>query len=359
MHDCLSEFGGAERVVLSIVDMFPDAHLFVAYADKTILERYFSHIHKSHVHVLLSHVKFWARHKSLFQILAPFIWRSLSFDGFDTVIISAGHLMPNLIHAPHVRQIQYIHSPPKNIFLLESPTPLQSVVHFEQFIKNRYISVLRSTSYLVTNSKHTKSILKQIANVNAECIYPPVYISRALQKKKSGKYYLIVSRLDRSKSIELAIEASNMLKEQLYIVGVSNEKAYERYLYQIAGPTIHFLGFQSDKRISQLYQHAKAFLFTPTNEDFGIAPVEAMAHGVPVIAYYGGGVRETVIEGKTGMFFHTHSVGSLISVMKKFYPENFSPRTLYREANRFSQQSFQNQFSAYIEKVVSTQRALR
>lgn len=349
VHDSLVEFGGAERVLLAMLATFPSADLYTSVADRPLAQKYFS----SHRIVTLPIPQsYFYHHTSLFQIMAPVIWKTLNFEGYDLVIASAGHLMANLVHVEKPVFVQYIHSPPKNIFSLEDPTPLQRAIPYAPFIKRAYIHALHAARGIMTNSLHTQDTIQAIGGMSSVCIYPPVSIPRRPPKKKQGDYFFIVSRLDRSKSIELAIEACNKLGEHLYIVGVSNEPAYERYLHQIAGPTIKFVGFQPDERLDEYYAHAKAFLFTPKNEDFGIAPVEAMAHGVPVVAYYGGGAKETVTEGETGVFFRQHSSAALIKALRRFHWQDYDASLLYARAKQLDKRIFQRELRKVVSEVL-------
>jgi len=299
VHDSLVEFGGAERVLKSLLRIFPTAHIYTAFVDPRMAKRNFSEIQSDRIHVRLTDYHFWSIHTSLFQMLAPWLWNKFVPEGYDLVIASSGHLMANLVSVPHQLFVQYIHSPPKNVFSIEPATPLQRVIPYTSLLRYAYTKSIRSADLVLTNSLHMKRVLDTLFTISSFCVYPPVFVPRGIPKKQQAGYYLVISRLDRSKSIELAIHACNDLQENLVIIGTANEPEYERHLHTIAGPTIQFTGFQPDEHLEQYYVHAKAFLFPSQNEDFGIAPIEAMAYGVPVIAYSAGGSLETVVDQKT------------------------------------------------------------
>ena len=132
---------------------------------------------------------------------------------------------------------------------------------------------------------------------------------------KLHNYYLTVSRLAKAKHIDILIEAANKLKLNLKIVGTGRD---ENYLKLIAGKTVEFLGNVNDHDLSIILKNAKAFLFASRDEEFGIAPVEAMGYGLPVIAYNSGGIPEYVKDGVNGFFFNQLSAESLIEKIKKF-----------------------------------------
>lgn len=357
IYDAITEFGGAERVLHSLLHIYPDADIFTAVADQAIINTFFPRLHPKKLHTLPSWVQGLAAHTSLAQLLSPVIWKSFNLNGFDVVISKPAHLMSNLV-TTRGTHIQYIHTPPRNIFGIVPPTPLQRATRYDQFIIPRYRRAIASTPFLLTNSYHMQRRISTLLGVTPQVIYPPVRIPARVQQRGQGRYYLSVGRLEKEKHIELAIMACNMLKLPLIVVGKTNEPRYEQYLHSIAGPTITFLGFRSDQEIHALYKHATAFLFTARDEDFGIAPVEAIAHSVPVIAYYGGGTKETVKEGVTGRFFYVHTAAALAATLKKFNPSLFRPAALHAHAKKFSETIFRKQFTAYVHTSRSESEAI-
>ena len=176
-------------------------------------------------------------------------------------------------------------------------------------------------------------------------IYPPVEVfhpegvNRRRAHPQGGapeeKYFLIVSRLASYKGIDVAIRACNELKLSLKIVGTGRE---QEKLKALAGPTIEFLGFKSDEEIDNIYLGARALIFPTPDEDFGIVPLEANAHGVPVIAHKSGGPLETLVEGKTGVYFN--NIQELEAILVNFDPSKFNYQDCVANARRFSQEAF-------------------
>ncbi len=350
IYDAVTEFGGAERMLQSLLRLFPAAHVFTAFADRRIIPAAVPSLSRENLHTLPHWVRSLSTHTSLFQALAPYLWRQFNLDAYDLIISKPSHLMCNLIRTKAVH-IQYIHTPPKNIFGLVPITPLQRLLTYQRYVAPLYKRAIRKTPYLLTNSYHMQRTIRRLLGVSPKVLYPPVTIPGILPTRGKGQYYVCVSRLDSQKHIEIAIRACNRLTLPLRIVGVTNEPRYEQFLRRIAGPTIRFLGFRSDQEIQKLYAHAIAFLFTSKEEDFGITPLEAIAHGVPVIAYYGGGVKETVKEGVTGRFFHTHSPTSLMRVLRRFDASVFRPNVLYGNARQFEERAFHAKLGSYINAV--------
>lgn len=348
IHDCLVEFGGAERVLLSLLELYPSATVYTSMMDVKFQKEFMSGYK---VQTMKIPQKFFTRHTSLFQSISPLLWKTMTINA-DIIISIAGHLMCNLINPKKSVFIQYLLSPPKNIYSLSEKSKLQQIIPYDTYIRQIYRNALLSTNHLITISNHMRSVYETTMQVSPSVIYPPVHIPTKIGKKGEGKYFLIISRIDRSKSIEIAIKSCNYLNEKLLIVGETNEPSYFQYLQRISGSTIQFMGFRHDDEIQKLYEEAKGFIFTPKNEDFGIAPIEAMAHGVPVIAYKGGGVRETLIPGKTGEFFTAHSSPSLIKTLTKFDTSKYAQDELYTESKKYSEDVFKENFSSYVQKCV-------
>jgi glycosyltransferase involved in cell wall biosynthesis len=188
-------------------------------------------------------------------------------------------------------------------------------------------------------------------------IYPPIDLFEGSKPKaESGKdkqYFLSVGRLSWAKRVDLIIGACNELKVPLKIVGTGKEEAYLR---SIAGPTIIFEGGVSDSRLAQLYAGAKALIFCALDEDFGMVPVEAMAHGTPVLALAQGGVKETVIEGKTGMLFEKAGIHEMKKTIERFdknYSKHDYSADCRRQAEKFGKGRFKKEIQQFVEHAAS------
>jgi glycosyltransferase involved in cell wall biosynthesis len=165
---------------------------------------------------------------------------------------------------------------------------------------------------------------------------------------KAKDYYLIVGRLVPYRRIDLLIEAFNQLERPLLIAGTGRDR--ER-LEAMAGPAVTFLGYVPDEELPELMAQCRAFMF-PGEEDFGIAPIQAMAAGRPVIAYVAGGARETVVPG-TGRLFAEQSVAAIIEAVESFDPDSVSPAFIRRHAEKFDAGRFKQQITEFIEQRIS------
>ncbi len=213
-----------------------------------------------------------------------------------------------------------------------------------------YISSQRP-DYFIVNSEETKKRVQKFYRRDAVVIYPPVQIPKKAPRHEEGSYYITTSRLARAKHIDLLIQAANELKLNLKIIGTGRD---EEHLKSLAGKTVEFLGSVSDEVMTSMYQGAKAFLFASVDEEFGIAPVEAMGYGLPVIAYRSGGVPEIVEEGKNGYLFDELTAESLIEKIKTMH---VLPAKKYRElsiaarktAETFSEETFKTNIMSFVD----------
>lgn len=346
--DCLTEFGGAERILLELKDIYPNTEIFTSVANSIFLRKY---LPNARVHAVMVGQNFFVRHTSLFQAMAPLLWRFVDLRGFDVVIAISGHMMCNFVQPSGNVFIQYLLSPPKNIYHIVPKTNLQRIIPYEIYLKYLYAKALKQTSHLVTISKNVQKIFINEFRLNTQVIYPPVKVPRCSPKKRSLKYFLCVSRIDKTKGLELPIIACSQLDFSLKVVGTTSDSDHMIHLRSIAGPSVEFLGFVPDDELPALYSEAKAFIFPSKDEDFGISPIEAMSYGVPVIAYASGGVKETMISGVTGLFFDPYSVRGLVRTLLAFQSYRFDSDILYRHAYRFRTQRFINEIRKYVSSI--------
>jgi len=226
-------------------------------------------------------------------------------------------------------------------------------IHIRKLLSNlRVWDFLASerTDYWVAISRTVANRIKKYYKKNSVVIYPPVDINDYLSNKyNQSDFYLIVSRLTQYKKIDLAIKVFNDLKKPLIIIG---EGADRKRLVKIAGRTIKFLGWKSEKEKIKYFQRCRAFLF-PGEDDFGITPVEAMAAGRPVVAYNTGGATETVIAGKTGEFFNDYenpaSLKNAILKLEKNYSK-YSEENCQKRAKDFSEEIFVKRFKTFVKE---------
>jgi len=352
VHDSLTEFGGAEKVSQEILNIFPKAEVFTSYYQPNILQNHFPQLKISkNLHVSW-YQNFPRKTTTTLQFLSPFIWRFNELKNFDLVVTNSAYYLAPLATLNITKTIHYLQTLPKNLFGLEKQTFWQKKLPFS-YQKNLYLKSLKKSSNLIANSKNIQEKIKKTTGFDSIVIYPPIEIPPTLPAEEKKEYYLIISRIDDTKSLELAVKACNRLNLPLKIAGATNNPSYLEKLKKLAGKNVEFLGFVTEEERKKLYKKAYAFLFCSKNEDFGIAPVEAMAFGVPVIAYFGGGAKESIIDGQTGLFFHHHSWSSMAEAIKKPTKLNFDRKNLYFQAKKFSREKFRKNFTTYIKSVLN------
>jgi len=362
VHDQLREFGGAERVLVSIKKIFPQADVYTTTFDLNSLGIHKELIKSWKVHVSwFGKIPFFNRYYSPFRFLTPLIWESFDFSKYDLVISSSGSWMSKGIKTdkPTIH-ISYIHHPPRYLYGYETAVEWQKyfLIKIYGYVINHFLRIWDFSSsqradHLIANSEETQKRIEKFYRRNSTVIYPPVDIPKKIEKLKlkNENYFLTVSRLARAKHIDILIKAANKAHFELKIVGAGKD---EEYLRSIAGPTIEFLGNLSDKELKKTYLNAKAFLFGSRDEEFGIAPVEAMGYGLPVIAFRSGGLPEYVTNGKNGYLYDELDENSLLGRMNKL--ENLSKekyldmrKEARKTAERFSEENFRKNMQDFIK----------
>jgi len=367
VHDQLREFGGAERVLVALKKIYPQADIFTTTFDLNSLGIHKELIKNWKVNVSwFGKIPFLNRFYSPFRFLTPLIWESFNFDKYDLVISSSGSWMSKGIktNKPTIH-ISYIHHPPRYLYGYETAIEWQKyfLIKIYGYIVNHFLRIWDFTSsqradYLIANSEETKRRIEKFYRRDAVVIYPPVNIPDSklfktiynnLQPFKTD-YFLTVSRLARAKHIDVLIKAANLAKFNLKIVGSGRD--FER-LKQTACPTVEFLGNLSDQELKKIYLNAKAFLFASKDEEFGIAPVEAMGYALPVIAFRSGGLPEYLIDGKNGYLFDHLDENSLVEKVKKFESLKVEKLKKMRKearktAERFSEKIFKENILNFV-----------
>jgi glycosyltransferase involved in cell wall biosynthesis len=364
VHDYLNEFGGAERVLLALAEMYPEAPIYTAFykmgsqayerfADRKIVASFAQKI-----------PGFAGKLHSPLRFLAPLIWESFNFDEYDVVITSASwYITKGIITRPETLHVCYCHTPPRYLYGFDTSINWRKypLVRWYAGLVNPglreydYLAAQRVDEF-VANSKNVAGRIKKFYGREAEVVYPPVEIKLQGTRNKeqvNREYYLIISRLVGGKGLELAVEAANWLKVPLKVVGAgAGWSRAEQQLKERAGDTVEFLGHVPDEELADLYSGAKAFLALARDEDFGITPVEAMMCGTPVIAYRGGGYVETVVEGKTGLFFTDYSTKGLVGVLQKFeaVSTKFETKLIRQQAEKFGKERFVREMGELVER---------
>lgn len=359
VHDQLLEFGGAERVLVFLKEIFKKADVFTSYYNPKTLGVQADKFKDWQINTFwLDKIPFSQKFHSPLRFLNPIFWEAYDLTDYDLVISSSGSFMSKgVITRPETVHICYLHHPPRYLYYYETAIEWQKYLPvriYGHLVNHRlrvwdYLSSQR-VDYFIANSDETKARIKKFYRRDCQVIYPPVEIPDDKEIKSAkwevGNYYLTVSRLMRSKHVDVSVEAANKGQFNLKIVG---QGRVEDELKKKAGPTVEFLGEVKDKEFKQLFLKAKAFLFASKDEEFGIAPVEAMGWGLPVLAFQSGGVKETVEDGVNGFFFNQLAPLSLLKKIKKLEKLSKEKYLKMREqarktSEKFSKEQFKKKF---------------
>ena len=364
VHDQLQEFGGAERVLMSLKEIFPQAPVYTSFYNYKTLGQHAQEIKKWKVIPSWAHyVPFFKKLYSPLRFLAPKIWESFDFSNYDVVLTSSGwYMCKGIITKGNTKNICYFHHPPRYLYFYETSVEWQKykLIKIYANIINHSLRMWDYTSaqrvdYFIANSEETRARIQKFYRRDAIVIYPPVKIPKKFENsiKNKNSYYVTVSRIARVKHIDLIIKCVNKLKINLKIVGQGRDLVY---LKEIAGDTIEFIEKADDIKLKQLLSQAKAFLFAAVDEEFGIAPVEAMGYGIPVIAYSSGGLKETVKDQVNGFLYNDLTIDSLAQQIRKL--EALSDvkyldmrEGAYRESKKYSEEKFKKNILSFLQKV--------
>lgn len=358
VYDRVNKFGGAERVIQQLHQLFPKAPLYTLVYDPS-KATWASNIN---VRPSFLNLPFLRSHHELLAPLAPLAFETFNFNDYNLVISITSESAKAVITKPNTLHVCYCLTPTRYLwsgrqeYLTHPGLGILSPL-VKRYLHKNIKKYQKSDLYLshrpdhyIAISKEVQSRIRRYYHRPSSVIYPPInydYFSRAPRLKRT--HYLFVSRLVPYKKADLVIKAfahPSLQSSNLTVVGSGSQSSS---LKRLATHNVKFLSSVSDQKLRRLYASAKALIF-PSHEDFGLVPLEAQACGTPVLAYNQGGAQETVIEGKTGLFFTSQTTKAIIDVITKFENQTtISPVLCRKNAARFSPLVFQHQLSATLE----------
>jgi glycosyltransferase involved in cell wall biosynthesis len=393
VHDYIKEYGGAERVLEALHEIFPDAPVYTSVYMPSFLGPHRERFKGWDIRTsFLQHIPFKQKLISPFRLLSPWVFKQFDLSGFDVIVVSAtGAYFPNMIKTKSNKfsqppltkgevkagvggavHICYCHTPPRYLYGYATARDWKRQRIFailgeivNHFLRMVDFEVSRHVDHYIANSEEVAGRILKSYRKKAIVIYPPVEARNSknqesrIKNQGEEEYYLTGGRLARAKHTDIILRACSELGVALKVfgkgfAGYEEELKAQRAKRKITAESskLEFVGEVSDEEKMELMRGAKAFVFAAEDEDFGIVPVEAMAAGVPVIAYKSGGVKETVVEGETGVFFDALTAESLKEAIRRFEKIKFDPEACMRQAGKFSKERFGKEIRQFVERVV-------
>jgi glycosyltransferase involved in cell wall biosynthesis len=350
--DALASYSGAERVLESVLELFPTAPIYSLVYNPSVFAGSSIAGHKVHTSWIQGLPGSLTYYRNYLPLL-PIAVEQFDFRGFDIVLSFSYAVAHGVLCRPDQLHISYTFAPLRyawqnaHEYFQHGPFSLLSklILHYLRLWDNNAAS---RVDHFVAISNWTASCIWRAYRRESEVIYPPLEIKRFKPISPRGDYYLAFSRLVRHKRLEIIVEAFSRLGLPLVIVGEGLER---KKLEALAAPNVKFLGWQSDAASAELVGRARALVHA-AEEDFGLVMAEAQAAGCPVIAYAGGSASEIILDGKTGLLFKEATVESLITTIQRFEK---APKSDYRNqaiknSHRFSREKFQDQFSSMVDR---------
>jgi glycosyltransferase involved in cell wall biosynthesis len=352
VHDYLSQDGGAERVLKTLQEIWPEAPIFVLFHDRDKIG-YFDKekIHQS----FLAKMPFVRSAYTWYLSLMPAATEQFDLRDFDVVLSSASAFAKGVIVKPGTLHISYCHTPPRYLWsdTMEYVAGLRSNLAIRALLPNilhrlRLFDRMSAdrVDYFVANSHTVRERIKKYYRREAEVIHPSVDVDSFRIADKTGDYYVSGGRLVPYKRFDILVAAFNRLNWPLKIFGDGPE--LKRLKYH-AKPNIEFLGQIPEEQKRELLSRGRAFI-NPQIEDFGLTAVEAMASGRPVIAYGKGGAAETVVPGVSGVFFERQNWESLLDTLLKFNHENWDSGRIREQAKKFDTPVFKEKIKNFVDE---------
>ena len=332
IHDSFLHVGGAEKVLYKFIETYPKADIFIPLIHKKykkeILKKTKGKIYTS----IFNKLPLLNKISSFLKPLLIIHWETLNLKKYDLIISSSHSFSSKSVNkGKSAKHISYIHTPPK--YLYREYNQMNWIKKFPfNFLLLPIIFLLRKYDYysaqkpdlLITNSINVQKRIKKYYNRDSAVIRPlfdiaPKKINRLnfLHNKKTKKYFLFFSRLEKQKGAELVIKTCSKYNFPLVVMGTGKQ---ERYLKSIAGKTIFFTGFVSEEQKQKIFINTKALIYASIDEDFGIVLPEVISYNIPIISYESGAIKEilNVMSSKFSILYQQHSIKSLVHAIRKF-----------------------------------------
>jgi glycosyltransferase involved in cell wall biosynthesis len=355
VHDWYYVNGGAEKVIHSFNNVWEDFDHFALIDFLSEKDRDFvlkgKYAKTSFIQKLPTAKK---NHRKFLQLF-PYAIEQFDLSEYDLVLSSSASIAKGVLTNQNQLHVCYCHSPMRyawdlyHQYLKEANLNSGFKALYAKYIlhKLRNWDIISSNrvDYFIANSNYIAKRIKKTYNREATVIYPPVDVEAFHLVKEKEDFYFTASRMVPYKKIDLIVQAFNQMPNKKLVV--SGDGPDFKKIKKIAKSNIELLGFVERDQLQNYMQNAKAFVFA-SEEDFGILPVEAQACGTPVVAYGKGGIKETVILNKTGIFFEKQTANHIIDAIKKFEKMKFNHEQIRKSVLKFSKTRFEKQIKEFV-----------
>jgi len=352
VHDYLNQFGGAERVVAALHDIFPDAPIYTSIYDEKRMPEIFKQMD--------IRTSFMQKLPFVMQKYRYYFWfypkaiESFDISEYDLVLSSSSAYAKGAKKRKDALHVCYCHNPMRFVWRYDDYIKQENIniaakkllPFFLDRLKKWDLQTNNQVDYFIANSKNVALRIKEFYGRDSIVINPPINTSLFKPRNEQGDFFLVVSRLNTYKRIDVVVRAFNQLGLPLKIIGEGPDR---QTLETMAKDNIEFLGALPEGALVDYYAACKALIF-PGEEDFGMVPLEAMASGRPVIAYAKGGALETVIPGSTGVFFAQQETESLLAAIEEFEKLNFDLQKIRKFSEGFDQEIFKQKIKDFINE---------
>ena len=346
-HDYLDQYGGAERTLLAICQRFRSAPLYTSVYDRAVMRR-LGFVEPAQ-RIVVSFIQRWPLRRRVPRYyltwLYPLAFRTFDLRGYELILSSANFAAKDLTLSHGAVHVSYCYTPPRFLWGFDSDTACRAMPFHERPLATLAKATLRRLDFraaqhvtmFIACSNAVARRIRQAYRRRSVVVYPPVDTERFGRHALSDEgFFLTVSRLNAYKRIDYVIDACNRARLPLVVVGTG---PWEMRLRARAGPTVRVVGHLSDAEVERLMSSCRAFVL-PGEEDFGIAAVEAMAAGKPVLALRRGGAVETVIDGGTGLLYDEPTPDSFLDAVDRLSAAQWDPGAISVRARYFDKARF-------------------
>ncbi|OGC04047.1 hypothetical protein A2276_05460 [candidate division WOR-1 bacterium RIFOXYA12_FULL_43_27] len=353
VHDYLNQFGGAERVAAVLHKIFPEAPLYTSIYDQRSLPREFEEM-KIKVS-FMQYLPFVLQNFRAYFWLYPKAFESFDLGEYDLIVSSSSAYAKGIKKRKEAIHVCYCHNPMRFVWNFDDYVEKETLNPIARVMLPWFISKLKKwdlknnagVDYFIANSRTVAQRIKKYYGRDSVVINPPIECDKFSLSQSDEDYFLVVSRLNYYKRIDVAVAAFSKLGLPLKIVGVGPA---EKELKRKKGQNIDFLGKVDDNTLRDLYSNCRGLIFTE-EADFGMVPLEAAASGRPTIAFRAGGAEETIIDGETGLFFDRQSPESLIEAVRNFEKVSFDKHKIRKHAEKFDRLAFCDKLINFLHEI--------